>query len=166
MDTINIFSLNTKGLNIPEKRRMLLHDLKRAHTDIAFLQETHFKTGNPPCLKKWYFPHYYHATNVAARSKGVSILLSTVVPWTCSDTLVDPEGCYVFIKEWIGDKKVTLATIYAPNDRQDAFLPRILNLLAEFREGHLILGGDINIPLAPTVDTSSCTSSIRTSTNA
>lgn len=59
---------------------------------------------------------------------------------------------------------MTLATVYAPNDRQDAFLHLILNLLTEFKEGQLILAGDINIPLAPVVDTSSQTSSLCTGT--
>lgn len=35
-------SLNAKGLNTPKKRRMLLHDLKRSHVDIAYIQEKHF----------------------------------------------------------------------------------------------------------------------------
>lgn len=76
MDSINIYSLNAKGLNIPEKRRILLNDLKRAHIDVAFIQETHFRSGNPIYLKNLYFPHVYHAINAAAKSKGVSILIS------------------------------------------------------------------------------------------
>lgn len=119
--------------------------------------------GNPPCLRNRYFPLSYHASNVAAKFKGVSILLSGKVPWTCDDTLVGTEGHYVFIKGSLGDTQVTLATIYAPNDRQDAFLHRILNLLMEFKEGQLIAGCNFNIPLAPSVDTSSDLSTVRSS---
>lgn len=66
----------------------------------------------------------------------------------------------MFLKGLVGDVLVTLATVYAPNDRQDAFLQ---NTLLDFTEGHLILGGDFNVPLVPTVDTSSGTSSLRPS---
>lgn len=60
--------------------------------------------------------------------------------------------------------QVTIATVYAPNDRQDTFLHRTLKLLSDFQEGQLILGGDFNTPLNPAVDTSSNTSSMRVST--
>lgn len=163
MDHINIFSLNAKELNIPKKRRMVLNDLKRAKADIAFIQETHFKTGTLQCLKKLFFPIAYHATNPKNKSKGVSILLAGRVPWTYRDSRVDPEGRYVFIKGPIGDFLITLATIYAPNDRQDTFIHATLSLLMDFTEGHLIVGGDFNVPLVPTVDTSSGTSSLRNS---
>lgn len=98
---------------------MLLNDLKRARTDIAFIQETHFKSGAPPCLKNRFFPTTYHATNPTTKSKGVSILIVRTVPWTCRETKVDTDGRYVFIKGLIGGVLVTLATVYAPNDRQD-----------------------------------------------
>lgn len=53
---------------------------------------------------------------------------------------------------------MTLATINAPNLYQDTFLCKIHTKLVEVAEGKLILGGDFNIPLAPGVDTFSCTS--------
>lgn len=161
MDQITIYTLNTKGLNVPEKRRMLLNDLKRSKADVAFIQETHFKTGAPMCLKNRYFPTTYHATNPSAKSKGVSILISGNVPWTCRDTRIDTEGRYVFLKGLIGDVLVTLATVYAPNDRQDLFISKTLNELLSFAEGQLMLGGDFNVPLCPSVDTSNGTSSLR-----
>lgn len=53
-----------------------------------------------------------------------------------------------------------MATIYAPNDHQDIFINRTLDKLLEFSEGQLILGGDFNVPLIPSVDTSSSSSSV------
>lgn len=55
MDTLKIVSLNVKGLNTPEKRRMLLHDMCHSGADIVFLQET-----QGPCRRlrinstRWY----------------------------------------------------------------------------------------------------------------
>lgn len=51
MDGLRVLSLNAKGLNTPEKRKMLLHDLKASKTDIAFIQETHFRANKVPVLK-------------------------------------------------------------------------------------------------------------------
>lgn len=102
----------------------------------------------------------YHSTNPTTKSKGVSILLFSKAPWKYQDSIKDPAGRYVFLKGLIGDIQVTLATIYTPNDRQDAFLNHTLEKLLEFTEGQLILGGDFNVPLLPSVDTSSGSSSV------
>lgn len=155
-----MMSLNAKGLNTPEKRRMLLDDLKRSHADIAFIQETHFKNDKLPILRNRLYPVTYHSTNLTAKSRGVSILISSKIPWKCQSYTSDPEGRYVFLKGLMGDTQVTLATIYAPNDRQATFLEEAMGKLQEFREGQLILGGDFNAPLIPSVDTSTTKSSI------
>lgn len=54
---------------------------------------------------------------------------------------------------------MTLATIHAPSERQDAFFRVTLEKLSEFSEGQLILDGDCNIPLIPAEDSSSGSSS-------
>ncbi|CAH2249514.1 Hypothetical predicted protein, partial [Pelobates cultripes] len=42
--------LNVRGLNIPERRRLLLADMRRKGAGIVLLQETHFKRGGAPSL--------------------------------------------------------------------------------------------------------------------
>lgn len=162
MDSIKIFSLNAKGLNITEKRRMLLNGLKRSQAQIylTFIQETHFRPDRPPCLKNRFYPLSYHATNMEAKSKGVSILLSIKLPWTCHETLIDSDSRYVFLKGSFGNIWVTPAAVYVPNDHQDIFIRRVLDTLFKFSEGQLILGIDFNIPLRPASVTSSKVSSV------
>ena len=160
MEEVKITSLNVKGLNVPEKRKMLLNDLRRSGTDVAYVQETHFKAGRLPLLQNRFFPCVYHAPNQQAKSKGVSILISNRVPWCLVDKRVDPNGRFIFLKGSIGNIKVTLATIYVPNKQQDQFVKKILSELRDFIEGRLILGGDFNIPLDPRIDTSSGTSAV------
>lgn len=63
----------------------------------------------------------------------------------------------MFLKGLIGDVLVTLATVYVPNERQEVFIHSTLYLLM----GHLIVGGDFNVSLVPTIDASSGTSSLR-----
>lgn len=58
---------------------------------------------------------------------------------------------------------MTLANIYAPNEHQDTFIEGVIGKLLDFKSGQLILGGDFNIPLIPSVDTRTGTSSIPTS---
>lgn len=157
---LNVISLNIKGLNIPEKRRMLLQDLYRHKADIALLRETHFRGDKLPILRNRTFPLAYHATNPEAKSKGVSILISSKVPWTCLDTVVDPAGRFLFLKGRIGDVKVTLANLYAPNSHQDVFIEKTIEKLMNFSEGQMIIGGDLNIPIIPSEDSSSKLSTV------
>lgn len=75
MDSLKVYSINAKGLNIPEKRHMLMNDLRQEKVDVTFIQETHFKEDRPLILKNKFFPLTYHSTN-KTKSRGVSILLS------------------------------------------------------------------------------------------
>lgn len=69
-----------------------------------------------------------------------------------------PRGLFSVIKGRVA--RVTLATMYAPNDRQDLFISRNLERLLEFDDGNLIVGSDFNAPLTSSVDPSSGYSSI------
>lgn len=120
---------------------MLLHDLKKSHTDIAFIQETHFKTDRLNYLQNRFYPLTYHSTNPKSKSKRVSILISSKIPWQTQDTLIDPMGRYIFLRGLLGNTQITLATIYTPNENQASFLDSTLSKLQDFTLGQLILGG-------------------------
>ena len=64
MEALNVLSLNAKGLNTPEKRRVLMEDLQRLGVDVAYIQETHFREDKTPILKTRIYPIVYHATNL------------------------------------------------------------------------------------------------------
>lgn len=74
--------------------------------------------------------------------------------------MIDPKGRYLFLKGLIGTVTVTLAAMYAPNEQQAIFLRESLEKLNDFREGQLIVGGDFNTPLIPSVDISTGRTSI------
>lgn len=159
-NSIKCISLNTKGLNIPEKRSQLLLYIRRLKGDIVLLQETHFRSDNIPKLTDRYYPTVYHATNPQAKTKGVTILISKNLPLNISDTHIDKDGRYLLIKGIIWNKPITIANIYAPNSAQVTFFREIATTLSAFQSGLLLMGGDFNVPLNPLLDTSTSTSSI------
>lgn len=63
-------------------------------------------------------------------------------------------GRFIFLKGKIAEALYTFANVYAPNANQLAFLDITLEQLTEFREGHMILGGDFNVSPDPLLDTS------------
>lgn len=115
---------------------MLLNVLKSSHADVAFIQETHFKYDKLPILKSRFFPLTYHSTNPLAKSKGVSILVSSKLPWKCQAEMMDSEGHFVFLKGLVGE---TLAMLYTPNDQKAKFIAQTLDKLMEFAKSQFIL---------------------------
>lgn len=81
-------------------------------------------------------------------------------PFHTSDSLSDKEGRYLFLKGKIRGRPVTLANIYYPNSHQVTFFRKVTHLLASFREGVLIWGGNFNIALNLILDSSNGASSL------
>lgn len=65
-------------------------------------------------------------------SHSTEILTAHIYKVLCT---ADVDGHYVFLKGSIGNIRVTMATVYAPNKRQDVFIRHVLDTLWEFSEG-------------------------------
>ena len=52
MNTLKIISYNVEGLHNPVNRKKILHQLKQANCQVAFLQETHLSDLEHEKLKK------------------------------------------------------------------------------------------------------------------
>ncbi|CAH2252517.1 Hypothetical predicted protein [Pelobates cultripes] len=151
---LKIITQNCRGLNIPERRTHLLQELKKKHVAIAMLQETHFKEGSPPRLRNRHYPNNYFCNHPIAHKSGVAILLAAELEFKELECTQDSQGRYLFLKGTIADKINTIATIYVPNKRQAPFLRNALQQLEDFTDGILLIVGDFNTPLDPTLDSS------------
>lgn len=124
-------SLNIRGLNTPETRTQLL-TLQKTKAHIVFIQETHFRSDNVPELQSNFFPTAYHASKEDSKSMGVSILISKHCPIQVLDIQRNDKGKYIFLK----------GSLHS------------LQHLTSFQTGILIVGGDFNVALSPSQDTS------------
>lgn len=127
---------------------------------MVFLQETHFRSDSIPKLHNSFNPTVYHATNDYSKSKGVSILISKNCPLQVQDTMLDTNVHYIFLRGKLHTKPITLANLYAPNRQQVPFFRNTLQLLTSFHRGMLVVGGDFNLALSPSLDSSSGSSTI------
>uniref|UniRef100_A0A8C5PI59 Reverse transcriptase domain-containing protein n=1 Tax=Leptobrachium leishanense TaxID=445787 RepID=A0A8C5PI59_9ANUR len=155
-----LFSINAKGLNIPEKRSTALTDFRKHKASIVFVQETHFRIGSRPRFTDSNFPTGLFSDTPGSKSRGTAILFHKSVPYQEKATLTDENGRYVFTKGQIAGLLFTFANVYVPNKAQHRFLAKTLRTLHTFSEGTLILRGDFNVPLHPSVDTSTGRSSM------
>lgn len=111
----------TSNLNTPEKLSQLLSNMWSMKADIIFLQETHFCSKKIPNLANRFYPHSYHSTSPFSKSKQVSVLLSKKAPIQISDSLIENQGRFVFLKGTFRNKTITLANIYSSNWLQVPF---------------------------------------------
>uniref|UniRef100_A0A803JZJ7 exodeoxyribonuclease III n=1 Tax=Xenopus tropicalis TaxID=8364 RepID=A0A803JZJ7_XENTR len=151
---VKLLSLNVKGSNSPTKRKLIMTELRKQHVDIAFLQETHHASHTPHLALKHY-PQVYASNNPQKKATGVMTLIHKDLPFKLQDKLTDVEGRFVFLKGQIAELKVTIANVYAPNEAQLSFMHKTLSKLEMFKEGLLVLGGDLNVMLNPILDSSS-----------
>ncbi|CAH2301823.1 Hypothetical predicted protein, partial [Pelobates cultripes] len=154
---LHILTINAKGLNKPEKRSGALRDFHKQRASIVMLQETHFQKGARPKLTNQHYTQGYYSDYHGGKARGTAILFHKRVPFWEGGCLSDDEGRYLFLKGEIAGRQYTFATIYAPNTRH---LKQTLHKHQAFKEGTLILGGDFNVALEPSWDTSTGTSHI------
>lgn len=152
---VKLYSLNIKGLNVPEKRSKLLLLLQKARADIVFLQETDFKSNNMLNLhsKLLYIPLLITLTTQNINLRGVSILIKKNCPIQVQDTLLDINGRYIFIKGVLYNKAITLANIYVPNKQQISLFRTTIPYY--FSIWFACYGRRFNLALTPLIDTSS-----------
>lgn len=114
----------------------------------------HFLASQTRPLNSKLFPTSFHASDRASKVKGVAILIHKNCPFRVDKVQRDPAGQYIFVKGTWKGVSVTLAKVYSPNVKQLSFLDHMLTQLHTFGQGMIILGGDLNIALNPSLDTS------------
>ncbi|CAH2283883.1 Alpha-catulin [Pelobates cultripes] len=135
---LTVLTLNCRGLNIPERRTNILWELKKNRISVALLQETHFRKDAAPKLHNKSYPTNYFCNHPTAWKAGVAILITADLEFQKFDSLLDPQGRFLFLKGTIAGMLYTFATAYVPNKTQAHFLRGTLNKSNCFSEGTLV----------------------------
>ena len=125
------------------------------YSGVYFLQETH---SAPNCELKWkdewdgdiIFCH--GSTN----SRGVAILFSKNLDIKIIEKRTDIDGRFILCKCSISDHIYIFVNVYAPTkdnvNKQIDFCDTISNLLENYSSESIIIGGDFNTYLNPSID--------------
>lgn len=140
---IKVWTLNCNGLNGKVKAKRILTTLHKSQADILFLQETHWKDITRPIFNSKRFSTQLLAGD-SSKSRGVALLISSKLRSTVTAVQADPKGRFLFANMPLEGEAVTVASLYAPNDKPLQFLDECLAELQTFRTGPIILGGDLN----------------------
>ena len=120
-NVVRISSSNVRGLHDPQKRKDVFHYLRSKNMQIYCLQETHFTENLEPYIRaEWGGNIVFNS--YTSNSKGVCILFNNNLEYKIVNIKKDGEGNFILLDMIIEDKKLTLVTIYGPNeDRPDFF---------------------------------------------
>ena len=150
-----LLSLNVRGISNFKKRKTIFTWCRKQKADFIFLQETHSKIYSEKCWRNEWGGEIIMAHG-SSNSRGVAILIKKDVDCTIHSKILDPSGQFVIIKIEIEDKMYVLINIYALN-RDASIVSFFNNLLATLQknnvdeEDNIIMGGDFNCPLNPTI---------------
>ena len=154
MSTLQIMSFNIRGAGNFSKRRKLFHYLHKKQTDVILLQETHSETEveriwNAEWGEKMLFSHG------SANSKGVAILFKRKLKVEVVNHIADPEGRYIIANLKIKGNHNTIVNVCGPYTDQPSFWCTLFDHISENSCENVIIGGDYNTVLNPTIDWSS-----------
>lgn len=142
------------------KRRKILDYFKLKNVDLAFLQETHFKTADVNRFQNKFYKviSFSCAPN---KSKGGLILAKKKLKYNFGVGGSKGKGRFCYISASINGLQVCLSAIYAPNVFTSSFSDDVKSKLLEFVDYRLILGCDLNLVVDPIIDTSNLNPSQR-----
>lgn len=149
-ESLTINSFNTRGLGDKVKRKLVFDWLKEQHKGIILLQETHSTPDQEVAWKRqWGAPiHFSHGES---NSGGVAILLPHNEQYTLKQILADREGRILILEMEIEGKNFILGNVYAPTkdkvDKQLNFLNILRQMITEYIDSDIIIGGDFNVCL-------------------
>ena len=87
-------------------------------------------------------------------SKGVAILFRKKIGYKIHNILKDDERRYILIDMELFNKRLTLANVYVPSSGDHPeFFGKVIKEVVSMENELIVIGGDWNIALNPTIDT-------------
>ena len=156
-ENITLNSFNCRGLRDRQKRMNIFTWLKTHHNGITLLHETHSAlTDEPDWSREWGSEIIF--SHGSTNSRGVAILIpeSLKLNFKIVLTFKDTSGRMLLLECNIEKNKFLIINVYAPTknrlDMQHEFSRNLKNLLDEYCDKALIIGGDFNTYLNTSLD--------------
>lgn len=116
---------------------------------------SNFKTSSVPFMPTRNYAKWHLCNNPVSKSRGMAIGFYTLLLVSDVQEVNDLGGRFLILKCKMNNTLFTLVNVYASNQGQ---IPMMLTLsckLGSLIEGRVVLGGELNIILDPTLDTTS-----------
>ena len=143
--------MNCQGLGDPHKRRDVLDHLRQYKYSIICLQDTHFTKDIEKVIRnEWGYKALFNSYN--SRSRGVAIFFSNNFEFKVHTVFRDHTGNILIVDIEIEKHRFTLVNLYGPNSDEPHFYEQLQNYINKFHSKDIIMVGDWNLLLNPTID--------------
>lgn len=122
MSSIHVISWNVNGLNGQIKRTACLDLLRRQRVDVAFIQESHFRTVHVRCFSN---KHYCVAASASldTKTRGSLVVLKCNLSMNIIEKFDSEDGRISYIKTIISGCKFAFISVYAPSQYDQSSFP-------------------------------------------
>ena len=150
-EKIKIICLNCQGLGIEKKRRQIIHNMRTKNFSIICLVDTHFaKDQERRLTSEWGYKTFFSSFN--KQSRGVAIFLNNNFEFKIHSYFNDTNGNLLILDIEIDKHRITLATLYGPNNDDPNFFEFLERKIIEMGNKDIIINGDWNLLLNPQID--------------
>ena len=118
---------------------------------MILLQETHSTSSDEKQWAREWGGHTLFAHGESHRN-GVAILLTKNLKVEFGSKYSDSDGRILLCNIQIKDKKILLASIYAPTKNEPKFFDNLFSILSKFSKRDVVLAGDWNLVLNDQLD--------------
>ena len=150
-EKVKIIALNCQGLGNDKKRRDVMQNLRSKKFSIICLIDTHFvQSQHRRITSEWGFTTYY--SSYSTLSRGVAIFFNNNFEFKVHSFYNDHNGNMLILDIEIDEHRITLATIYGPNNDDPGFFDNLRRKILEIGNNDIIINGDWNLLLNPEID--------------
>ena len=147
--SLNIISLNVRGLGDPTKRRAIFLRYRKS-CDILCLQETHSANDSEELWRsEWGGRAYF--SHGESNARGVAIFVNRSWRHAVNSVTKDNDGCSMCINVTANEKSICIMNIYAPNKDSPVFFQNKF-LEAQQQNEQVVIIGDFNTVLNTELD--------------
>lgn len=153
--SFKVASINVNGLGDVRKRRLVFNYLRRFKRTIFLLQETHCPPGNGRLWKSQWGGSMF-LTEESGRSAGIATLFSRDLDPSFLGVNVSKHHRFLITNFSLQDEVYKIVNLYMPTSDKEKWQVETLEELHETLDPHdaphLLVGGDFNIAMNPSLD--------------
>ena len=152
MSDLKIGSFNCRGIaSDAVKRRDIFNWIRQKNLDICVLLETHSTPGIHTSWKaEWGAPIWF--SSYKSNSRGVAILFKNSFSYVLHNHFVDCNGRYIIFDIGVQDRRLSLVSLYGPNEDDPNFFNGIKQKLTDIGNQSIVMTGDWHVVLDYSTD--------------
>ena len=126
--SFSVGSYNVRGFSESKKQVQIIQFLKRFKCQFYCLSDTRFDNHKESLFRNAFGSQFrIFCSNYSSNARGTMILVSKDTPFDLIDYFSTPDGNRITITFKYYGKKISISSIYGPNDDEPVFFEDLFN---------------------------------------